>query len=1491
MNKQVVLLLIVGLCFASIVRADYVDVYANGTIKSWQNITIYSTIYMNNGTPVPNANVTYNFTTANLTQNTTGSGTYNTTFALPPGKTGEFNITVWFNNSNKTIPVFITNISFGSVSYIDTKPPFATGSSFLINVSMFNLTNNTLQNYTPVVEIFKSNGPKMSWTITNTTSRASHNGNVTYNITIPSSADGGVYGIGVDRGATISYFYVKSGFSISVNTQTNQNETKADYTPGSNFSIVVKFKDSNGNPISNATNVTAVITLPNGSTTNIVLKQNPDYDGYYNTTYTTPSGQLGAYSIEVTAQNGSTKLSTNSAVNTQLLKARMEPQKEFFREWGDSSAFTAGGQVALNVIVVNITDDSVLSGANGGGASIVNCAAINITSTTNVDNGSTVMLQNLVSGSGGIFFSQGVCKISFTAPNSTGNYKLAFNATVGSSTSNTTVAGIGFVAVQKYILKPSSVSSLGGFQSFAMQFVPGDNATFQVSAYDLNAQTEVSGVNITNLTVTKIKPLDFGGGTSEFTNVTISNITAGTATANPTITIVLPVNRTGPQIVEITAIIRGSATNETVTGTSFYFAKYVMGWLSPNAADSAFEGMGGGGGSPGGSSFGVGGAFSCSAGKKVFKGSVFDVKSNGAAENVEVTNITFAREELTGKNIKSCLTITSNKSDSTGQIAIPVTFESSCGSLSGFYFIQFNATYNGNSDTVESGVFCKNFNFFPSTSTWRVGSRSNISITVNGITRLNDSRSMIGGSIKVIRAFNYNPSTGGKVLTINGTINASILNGLGTILLVPNNFSSDTWPQGFISLDVQYTANASDSVGSSDTQQTGFQSTPFDVFVTQVGGSGSLWGQTFRPGQTLSVRLSATANVSRKDYDNNNTLIPPSRGFAVKVGIPWEGRLTDVTPASAVLLKDQWNHSTHSIFPNWGAEEWEVNFTLPSRMKKGWNQVEITVNNSNGETASTQIGFEIAYFNVKTGVVETVYGLQSANTNTAGVNATLNSTFGISYDNITQSYNVRSKSGIICYQGLGGLRASRFSEGGSQVNYNSTVKFLVLDNTTAGVYDTVVWNSSGIVNITQKFQNWNKLYVYSIDECSSFQLINATYTPSWNSFFDSFGVSTNFSIPYIVKNASTGNPPSAGMTISINGIIKQMEASGSSGGKGFDSKLDTSLYTSISADTDSNGIAFVRMNVTRSGSYQTFWKINDTIIEDTAKFSNGFGNQGGGAYTDFGTQINVRAFTAFGQRLNKLQNNTVANAVVTLYPTNSSSPALVWNNTNITANATIWNGTFNQSTQGSFFANNIAKTVYVIYDPVANITYLDDDINMNASADNASGTDSINLAYSSLNSTFAFESLTYGVSRVDLNKSNSNTAQIAFYRDGSGAWFNMNATTNLTVKICAQTFTKPASGISNVAVYIYGESYGSSQGPARLTTTPLNWYDPINSTLYNFTQVNATTGPNGCVALDVAYPGGWPQGSTSIKGTLTRDTGAANQTEAVWIDSVWRQYV
>ncbi len=1482
MNKQLfVCLLVISVVFmATSVRADYLDVFANGTVKSWQNITVFSTVFMNNGTPVQNVNVSFNFTTANLTQNTTGSGTYNTTLAVPPGRTGEFNITIWFNNSNKTIPVFITNISTGSVNFPGLKPPFSSGESFLVNVSIFNLTNQTLQNYTPAIEMFLSNGPKAAWTIANTTRKDVHQGNITYNVTIPSTADGGVYGVSVDRGAIISYFYVKSGFSVAANTQTEKNETRVDYTPGSNFTILVKFRDASDNPIVNATNVTATVKYPNGSTSTLQLFHDANRDGFYNTTFITNSGQSGQYSIEVTAQNGSTKVQTSTIVNTQMLKARLEPQTGLFQEWGDAAAFATNSPAALNFLVTNLSDDSIVQGATSGGASRVNCNSIIVASATNANNGSAVTI-NAASDASGTYFSTPVCRMTFTTPNETGTYKFSVNATVGTSTINTSVSGIGYMTVQKYFLRAAPVSSLGGFASFVSQFEPSGNATFQVFAFDMATGAEVSGDNVTNVTAVKIKPLDFGGGTSEITNITTENITAGTSASAPTITIRLPANRTGPQLIEITARING--TNETVVGTAFYFTKYIMGWLSPDSGATFFEGGGSQGGSQGGGpsgGYGPGGAFSCSPGKKIFSGNVFEVKANGAAENVEVTNITFAREELTGKNIKSCLSITSNKSDSSGRISIPVTISSSCGSLSGFYFVQFNATYKGNLDTLESGFSCRTFNFYPSASAWRVDSRGSVNITINGITRLNDSRNMQNGTMRIINAINWNP-TGGKALSLNGTINASVTNGIGVIVLNPTNLSVDKWPEGSINLNVEFTAKASEG-GGSDVQYSGFQSIPFDVYVKQVGNNSNVWGQTFRPGDLVTVRLSAATNISRENYDTNRSIIPVARGFKVKVGVPWEGRLVDVTPSSAVLIYDNWNHTTQSGYPTYGEEFWELNFTLPSKLKKGWNQVEITVNNSAGDKASTNVGFEISYFTVRTGVVESVSAF-SANTNTAGVNATLNSS-GIAYDNITQHYNVRSKSGIVCYNTQ--FNVQRFSESGSQVVYNSTDRILVLDNTSSGVYDTVVWNSSGVITITQQFQNKSNIYIYNFENCNNFNVINASYTPSWSSYFDTFETNSNFTIPYIIRNASSGAPPTAGATVSINSLIKQNDGSGLGGGMGFDTKLSSSEYATVSAATNAHGIAFVKLNITRSGSYQLFWKVTQGSIEDVAKFYTGFGF--GGGYADFGTQVSVRSFSAYGQRTQRLGSNT-ANIVLTLGPNNISTSLNIYNYTNLSSRVTLWNGTLNETVSGALRADYANSVFYVIYDPLTNKTIIDDDPDMNVTTNDNTGSDYMAHTNASINSSIALGTgYTLKVSKIEVNKTNSNVTKIAVFQTSpSPGWIEVNATTNYTISVCAQGFAKPNPPYEGVSVYLYGESWSYSfGGPSTFNTTPLQWHDPINGTRFSFSEVNATTGPSGCVALDVTYPGGWPQGSTTIRGTLTRNS----DRETVWVDSVWRQY-
>ena len=164
---------------------------------------------------------------------------------------------------------------------------------------------------------------------------------------------------------------------------------------------------------------------------------------------------------------------------------------------------------------------------------------------------------------------------------------------------------------------------------------------------------------------------------------------------------------------------------------------------------------------------------------------------------------------------------------------------------------------------------------------------------------------------------------------------------------------------------------------------------------------------------------------------------------------------------------------------------------------------------------------------------------------------------------------------------------------------------------------------------------------------------------------------------------------------------------------------------------------------------------------------------------------------------------------------------------------------------------------------------------------------------------YTIDGKTLGIGTIR-NTDNENLT-IAFYEDSSSQAYYpiINLTQNISVRICAQTYAKPAKPILNANVYIYAESWGTSGWSSTPTTTPLQWFDPINNTPYLFGPVsglstpvaNITMGPKGCVALNVMNPLNWTSyTSYSIKAKVKRTSAADNETdvEDTYVDYVWR---
>ena len=142
--------------------------------------------------------------------------------------------------------------------------------------------------------------------------------------------------------------------------------------------------------------------------------------------------------------------------------------------------------------------------------------------------------------------------------------------------------------------------------------------------------------------------------------------------------------------------------------------------------------------------------------------------------------------------------------------------------------------------------------------------------------------------------------------------------------------------------------------------------------------------------------------------------------------------------------------------------------------------------------------------------------------------------------------------------------------------------------------------------------------------------------------------------------------------------------------------------------------------------------------------------------------------------------------------------------------------------------------------------------------------------------------------------SDEENVSIAFYEDSFGAYYPiLNASQNISVKVCAQTFTKPQKPIVGATVNLFAESWGTGFS-ATPTKIPLIWYDPLNGTPYLFGPISGNAlpvatpaiGPGGCVALDVRHPTGWEaHNSYSVRGNVTSGSG----TEETYVDYVWRR--
>ena len=1401
---------------------------------------------------------------------------------------GEHNLTVASSadNVSKQFPFFVTNVSQGNASFAGSKlPPFSAGETFTVQVTALDSTGSPVSGTALDAKIFADMGKEQTtWIVSNLSAITDSNGVMLFNITAPSGTASGQYALLVERGAIVLVFNIRSGYVIAINTQTTSDEITANFYPTQTGVLLAKVRTLSGDPVTNAT-VTAQVTAPNGTTYSVSLPaaNQAESPGQYNNTF---AGTIvtGTYEVRVLASVDSTTVETFSSFNVKALSATLSEEKEFsFDPFQQGKAFKPGGTVRLNALVYNLSDGTILTGAtNGATASQVNCSATQVYDVYYASNGSSVAIAANNTNLTGMESSTSVCAINFTAPDASGYFGVRVNLSLGGGAG--TANAEGFIAVQRYQLKATPVSNIGGGFDFMTVFSPGDNATFQVKAFNLsnNANVPTSSITITN--VTKLTPLEFGTGQTAIVGPAFTK-----DDATGTVTITIPSSTIGPYLAEITATIGG----EQVRGSAFFMTKYVEGFLF-SGGEGGMGGPGGSGGpgGPGGESGGGPKGSACN-GTTTFNGFVNDVKTSQGAQGVQFNSIQEARSEQSGKDVSACLSLTPGTSDQNGQatLSVGIANNATC-TWSGFYFMLINVTYQGNSDLVPSGFQCTNLNFFPqiqavgggSSNSFQISPNSAVLVNITSVTNTSGLPIGAGATLTFPRISNFNPGMGEKVLQNNTAVGTTLgTNGTGNVTLYPQNFSIGgvpltKWPTGFINVQPQVCTTG----GICDTSFGGFQIVAFDAWP-QCNGP-NCWGAQYTPGQNATIFIAARTNVSSVG------------NFTIQIGRPWEGSMTDV-PANetyAAKVTDGWNSSSDSFNPM-GFELWSVNYTIPSGLSKGGSDVVITVNNTDGDTTDVHQWISVMKYVVTLPNDEGIQDIMGypvadpfGNPLDFGIHD-LNDSAGWNYSYINSTLGLSSKSGFVGAKTFLATRNFGGSFSTAESNYTNqagqALRILLLDTVTPGEVDTVlvsniscrtaacntsaltlkIVNVSGTLNRKMWYDgNASQLYFRNAEGCCFARVANSNASAGMSSnWIGTYQADTKFYIPYIVQK---GGAPQNGVAVGVQGVIKQDLKAGGSGGFGFQNNLASSTYSFDGATTDSNGMAFVGLTVSDSGAFSVFWNMSapggDT---DSATF-------------DTGSQAEIKRFSTQGGKANYTKLglfNMTQLAGPTCDGWTAGGPAA----------GPCYVAQINETAPGDFisYANaSSPKTYYLYYglnatDPGVSQFYqklgVDDDQDMFGGDTGPGALLQFTGSEDYLNGTIRPNFNGMPGQNVQFKVANNPTfdaaaQQLLLFNQPMGfdqMGINGSQTGTNTAYVCAQTFDRPnPGGIANASVSLYAQVFGQNG--------PTNYYMDLKDPITGAASTDVRTGSSGCTIFNFTPPSNlsWPCWG-NLQGTISKN--------------------
>ncbi|MBI2446009.1 hypothetical protein HYV43_06485 [Candidatus Micrarchaeota archaeon] len=670
----------------------------------------------------------------------------------------------------------------------------------------------------------------------------------------------------------------------------------------------------------------------------------------------------------------------------------------------------------------------------------------------------------------------------------------------------------------------------------------------------------------------------------------------------------------------------------------------------------------------------------------------FDMRTMQSVQGVSVQGVRAVRHVISGKVLDSTFItgVTTNTTDSSGSATYNVTFNTSKSFMPGPYDMILNVSYQGTEDEAFSGFMCGSGSFelfkpegfrppggegagpqqggrefqggitgFPFGMPPRSGATDTVRLSFQGLgfggqgfqggQQGNPGASLINGTLKVtsIRYSNRDTNTE-RSIAATGNLVYNVTTSAAAVTLEPANFSLLSWPQGFMRLMVNLTNGSTPGIGTQPSalgQLPGFESSPYRVDFAEMPAL----PESVAVGQNVSILVNASTNVSTSG--NNVTIRAQSMTSNTQVR---------TTLVSAVKVLDGWNSSADEIGFSPGAETWNVTFTVPT-MDVGQINFVVVVNNSRSVTNELMARTRISSLEVRplSGYIMQMHA-RCAVRDDATENGTMFNCFPLTmgggpgqpfdpaepsitsrlnFSVINTTYNVSSKSGNLCYKPAlnysGGMQGISFDNPFSLTN---TTYVAVIDNLTAGVYDTLVFNNSGgnftvmtLSNTSSSHRgfarfnsSYSGLYVTMLEGCFAVKLAKGDENPMDEQGIIRLGrnaVNQNFYLAYRVFN---GGQKVTNAYVDLMGVGNM-----SLDGTQFVNLLPASQYRTRGSYSDNNGVAFVQANVSTAGERMLLWKVNGTangqFVQAFAKIQRDPTAYGGGG----GNMVTIASFNAF----------------------------------------------------------------------------------------------------------------------------------------------------------------------------------------------------------------------------------------------------------------------